>query len=124
MQIVIEQRGFGLEIGGSCEGTGAVERDACLMSNSTQGVGHQPRGIGVVVHDEDPPPGRLAIGLSRRPCNGMRGVEDRLGSLMHADRILFLEDGRVVERGSHAELIALNGRYRALYDLQLRPEVA
>jgi ATP-binding cassette subfamily B protein len=51
-------------------------------------------------------------------------IAHRLGSLMHADRILFLEDGRVVESGSHAELIALNGRYRALHDLQLRPEVA
>ena len=40
---------------------------------------------------------------------------------MHADRILFLEHGRIVERGTHEELLALNGRYRALYDLQVRP---
>ena len=40
---------------------------------------------------------------------------------MHADRILFLDDGRVVESGTHAELIALGGRYRALHDLQLLP---
>ena len=49
-------------------------------------------------------------------------VAHRLGSLMHADRILFLEDGRVVEEGSHDELLALGGRYRALHDLQLRPD--
>jgi ATP-binding cassette, subfamily B, multidrug efflux pump len=40
---------------------------------------------------------------------------------MHADLILFLEDGRIVERGSHEQLLALGGRYRALYDLQTRP---
>ena len=51
-------------------------------------------------------------------------IAHRLGSLMHADRILFLEDGAVVESGTHAELLALGGRYRALHDLQLRPEVA
>ena len=48
-------------------------------------------------------------------------IAHRLGSLMHADRILFLDDGRVVESGTHAGLIALGGRYRALYDLQLLP---
>jgi len=40
---------------------------------------------------------------------------------MHADQILFVEDGRIVERGTHAELLALGGRYKALYDLQIRP---
>ncbi len=45
-------------------------------------------------------------------------VAHRLNSLLHADRILFLDKGRVIEQGSHAELLALNGRYRALYDLQ------
>ncbi len=45
-------------------------------------------------------------------------VAHRLNSLLHADRILFLDKGQVVEQGSHAELIALCGRYRALYDLQ------
>ena len=45
-------------------------------------------------------------------------VAHRLNSLLHADRILYLEAGRVVEQGSHADLLALGGRYRALYDLQ------
>ena len=45
-------------------------------------------------------------------------VAHRLNSLLHADRILYLERGRVVEQGSHADLLALGGRYRALYDLQ------
>jgi ATP-binding cassette subfamily B protein len=37
---------------------------------------------------------------------------------MAADEILFLEDGQIVERGNHHSLMALNGRYRQLYNLQ------
>ena len=48
-------------------------------------------------------------------------ISHRLSSLMHADNILFIEDGRIVERGSHSELLAKGGRYRALYDLQMSP---
>ena len=48
-------------------------------------------------------------------------ISHRLSSLMHADEILFLDHGRIVERGSHDALIALGGRYRELYDLQARP---
>lgn len=48
-------------------------------------------------------------------------IAHRLNSLRHADRILFLEDGAIVEQGTHAELMAMNGRYRALHDLQNRP---
>ncbi|MFK0691042.1 ABC transporter ATP-binding protein [Mesorhizobium sp. IMUNJ 23033] len=49
-------------------------------------------------------------------------ISHRLSSLMHADQILFVEGGHIVERGTHEELLALCGRYRALYDLQLRPD--
>ncbi|RWC26160.1 MAG: ABC transporter ATP-binding protein [Mesorhizobium sp.] len=49
-------------------------------------------------------------------------ISHRLSSLMHADQILFVEGGRIVERGTHEELLALGGRYRALFDLQLRPD--
>ncbi|MGY6695828.1 MAG: ABC transporter ATP-binding protein [Roseinatronobacter sp.] len=48
-------------------------------------------------------------------------IAHRLNSLRHADRILFLEDGAIVEQGTHAELMAMHGRYRALHDLQNRP---
>jgi ATP-binding cassette subfamily B protein len=48
-------------------------------------------------------------------------ISHRLSSLMHADQILFVENGRIVERGTHEELLARGGRYRALYDLQVRP---
>ncbi len=48
-------------------------------------------------------------------------ISHRLSSLMHADVILFMENGRIVERGTHDELLELGGRYRALYDLQVNP---
>ena len=47
-------------------------------------------------------------------------IAHRLSSLMHADEILFLEQGRIVERGSHDELLASGGRYGDLYQLQAR----
>ena len=37
---------------------------------------------------------------------------------MDADEIVFLEEGRIVERGSHAELLRQGGRYASLYALQ------
>lgn len=51
-------------------------------------------------------------------------ISHRLSSLMHATRIMFIEDGRIAEHGSHEELLALKGRYAALYDLQTRPPEA
>lgn len=42
-------------------------------------------------------------------------IAHRLGTIRHADLILLLDKGRVVERGSHEELMALGGRYRTLY---------
>jgi ATP-binding cassette subfamily B multidrug efflux pump len=48
-------------------------------------------------------------------------ISHRLSSLMHADEILFIEHGEIVERGSHAELLAQGGQYNDLYELQIRP---
>lgn len=47
-------------------------------------------------------------------------IAHRLSSVMDAEEIVFLEKGRIVERGSHEELMAAGGRYRQLCDLQAR----
>jgi ATP-binding cassette, subfamily B, bacterial MsbA len=47
-------------------------------------------------------------------------VAHRLATVLDADEILVLDAGRLVERGSHAALLAENGLYRRLYDLQFR----
>ncbi|MBT4126266.1 MAG: ABC transporter ATP-binding protein [Chloroflexi bacterium] len=48
-------------------------------------------------------------------------ISHRLSSLMHADEILFIEAGKIVERGTHEELLAQGGHYNDLYELQIRP---
>jgi ATP-binding cassette subfamily B protein len=47
-------------------------------------------------------------------------VSHRLGALRHADEIIFIEDGSIAERGTHDELVALGGKYAALFTLQTR----
>lgn len=49
-------------------------------------------------------------------------VASRLRTIKNADQILVLENGRIVERGTHQELLARNGPYTRLYDLQLREQ--
>ena len=46
-------------------------------------------------------------------------IAQRLLTLKHADCILVLSDGRIAERGDHETLLATNGLYRQIYDLQL-----
>ena len=45
-------------------------------------------------------------------------ISHRISTLMTADTIMVIEDGRVAEIGSHAELVEKNGIYRRVYDLQ------
>src|SRR5688500_6329972 len=49
-------------------------------------------------------------------------IAHRLSTIRSADQILVLEAGEIIERGTHSELLALNGRYRQLYDKQYKFE--
>jgi ATP-binding cassette, subfamily B, bacterial len=82
-------------------------------------------GAGVVILDE--PTAQLDVRgeaeVFDRILEATRGcttilVSHRFSTVRHADRICVLEAGRVVEHGSHDELMAKGGRYRTMFDLQ------
>jgi ABC-type multidrug transport system fused ATPase/permease subunit len=82
-------------------------------------------GAGVVILDE--PTAQLDVRgeaeIFDRILEATRGrttilISHRFSTVRHVDRICVLEHGRVVELGSHDELIALGGRYRTMFDLQ------
>jgi ATP-binding cassette, subfamily B, bacterial len=82
-------------------------------------------GAGVVILDE--PTAQLDVRgeaaiferilAATRQCTTIL-ISHRFSTVRHADRICVLDKGKVVEFGSHQELIALNGRYRTMFDLQ------
>jgi len=49
-------------------------------------------------------------------------IAHRLSTILAADQILVLEEGRLVEQGTHAELLDKNGLYADLYETQFRPQ--
>jgi ABC-type multidrug transport system fused ATPase/permease subunit len=82
-------------------------------------------GAGVVLLDE--PTAQLDVRgeaeiferllAATRQCTTIL-ISHRFSTVRHADRICVLEHGRVIELGTHDELIALGGRYRTMFDLQ------
>jgi ABC-type multidrug transport system fused ATPase/permease subunit len=83
------------------------------------------RGAGIVLLDE--PTAQLDVRgeaeifdrilTATRHCTTIL-ISHRFSTVRHADRICVLEHGRVVELGTHDELMARNGRYRTMFDLQ------
>jgi ABC-type multidrug transport system fused ATPase/permease subunit len=82
-------------------------------------------GAGVVVLDE--PTAQLDVRgeaeIFDRILESTRGcttilISHRFSTVRHADRICVLEGGRVIELGTHNDLIAQGGRYRTMFDLQ------
>ena len=45
-------------------------------------------------------------------------IAHRISAVCHADEIIYLQDGRIAERGTHEELLAKNGFYAKLYNSQ------
>jgi ATP-binding cassette, subfamily B, bacterial len=82
-------------------------------------------GAGVVLLDE--PTAQLDVRgeaeifdrllAATRQCTTIL-ISHRFSTVRHADRICVLEHGRVIELGSHDQLMALGGRYRTMFDLQ------
>lgn len=51
-------------------------------------------------------------------------IAHRLSTVRHADRIIVLDKGHVIEEGSHSELLGMNGQYAKLHAHQLGDDVA
>ena len=49
-------------------------------------------------------------------------IAHRLSTVRHADLIVVMHEGRIVEQGCHDDLLAASGHYRRLYDLQFRTQ--
>ena len=51
-------------------------------------------------------------------------IAHRISSVMNLDEILYLNNGEIIERGNHSELVKLKGRYYELYNMQINPEMS
>ncbi len=45
-------------------------------------------------------------------------ISHRLGALKNVDRILYMEDGRICETGTHEQLMSINGKYAEMFRTQ------
>jgi ATP-binding cassette subfamily B protein len=50
-------------------------------------------------------------------------IAHRLSTITHADQILVMEQGQIIERGTHAQLLEAQGRYAEMWQMQERTAV-
>ena len=95
------------------------------MSRSARALHSVHVGAGVVLLDE--PTAQLDVRgeaeIFDRILQNTKGrttilISHRFATVRHADLICVLEHGKVIELGTHDELIAKGGRYRTMFDLQ------
>jgi subfamily B ATP-binding cassette protein MsbA len=111
--------------------------DACRIAHCDEFISQFPNGYDTVVGERgiililDEATSSLDSESEQMIQDGLRNlragrttfvIAHRLSTIRSADQILVLEEGQVVERGTHAELLALNGRYRYLHDKQYKFE--
>ena len=113
-QTVIGERGVGLS-GGQKQRISiarALVRDAAvlLMDDSTSALDMETEYA-------------IQKALERRKGFTCFIIAHRISAVKNADEILYFEDGRIVERGSHEELLSLRGRYYETYREQYRDYV-
>jgi subfamily B ATP-binding cassette protein MsbA len=105
--------------GGALLSGGQRQRIAIRARFEGRALADPRRGDQRPVPNRAPDPGRLKRLLRDRT---VLVIAHRLSTLEHADQLVVLDEGRIVERGTHRQLLDCNGHYAALHRVQFRDE--